>query len=166
MARPTAADELFVHQIPQLLPQVVTRNDHWRESYFFDIHDPSAAATGGEGDAIFFTMAHYPAREQMDSLQMGRVGGQQLLRLPHRPYDGDPHTTAMPGARIEIVKPFEEVHLWADPETGPIGVDVTFRARTQPYGLRRRTMRAGDDIVWDQCHILQSGTYAGAYTVN
>ena len=46
------------------------------------------------------------------------------------------------------------------------GVDVVFRARTQPYGLRRGTMRAGDDIVWDQCHILQSGTYSGSYTAN
>jgi hypothetical protein len=27
-------------------------------------------------------------------------------------------------------------------------------------------MRAADDIVWDQCHILQSGTYHGTYTVD
>src|SRR3954454_13996732 len=121
MARPTAADELFVHQIPQLLPQVVTRDDHWRERYFFDIHDP---AGGAGGDAIFFTMAHYPAREQMDSLQMGRVRGEQILGFHHRPYDGDPHTTAMPGARVEIVKPFEEIRLWSDADTSPIGVDV------------------------------------------
>ena len=26
-------------------------------------------------------------------------------------------------------------------------------------------MRAGDDMVWDQRHILQSGTYYGTYTV-
>ena len=25
-------------------------------------------------------------------------------------------------------------------------------------------MRAGDDLVWDQCHILQSGSYNGTYT--
>ncbi|MGI8794671.1 MAG: hypothetical protein ACR2H3_16110, partial [Acidimicrobiales bacterium] len=62
------------------------------------------------------------------------------------------------------VKPFEEIRLWADPEVCVIGVDLTFTARTQPYGLRRGTMRAGDDIVWDQCHIVQSGTYTGTYT--
>ena len=158
MARPTAADELFVHQIPQLLPQVATHHDHWRESYFFDIHDPTA---GPDGDVVFFTMAHYPARERMDSLQMGRIGGNQVIGYHDRPYDGDPHTTAVPGARVEIAKPFEEIRLWSDPSTSAVGVDVVFRARTQPYGLRRGTMRAGDDIVWDQCHILQSGTYTG-----
>jgi hypothetical protein len=34
-------DEYFVHQIPQLLPQVAVHHHHWRESYFYDIHDPS-----------------------------------------------------------------------------------------------------------------------------
>jgi hypothetical protein len=153
-------DEQFVHQIPELLPDVAVRHPHWRESYFFDLHRPDAA-----GDVVFFTMAHYPAREVMDSLQMGRVGGEQVIGLLHRPYDGDPHTTEVPGARVEVVRPWEEIRLWADPGQGAaIGLDVTFRARTQPYGLRRGTMRAGDDLVWDQCHILQSGVYSGTYT--
>jgi hypothetical protein len=160
MAHPTDMDEQFVHQIPELLPRVATRHPHWRESYFFDVHRPDAA-----GDVIFFTMAHYPAREVMDSIQMGRVDGEQLIGLHQRPYEGAPHTTEVGGARVEIVRPWEEVRLWADPVMSAIGVDLTFRARTQPYGLRRGTMRAGDDIVWDQSHILQSGTYTGTYTV-
>jgi hypothetical protein len=159
MARPTAMDEQFVHQVPLLLPQVVTRHDHWRESLFFDVHDPS-----GAGDVVFFTLAHYPARGRMDSLQMGRVAGEQVLGYHDRAYDGDPHTMAVPGARVEVVRPWEEVRLWADPDTSAIGVDLVFRARTRPYGLRRGTMRAGDDLVWDQSHILQSGTYSGTYT--
>ena len=64
-------DELFVHQLPELLPDVVLRSPYWRESYFFDIHQPEAA-----GDVVFFTMAHYPAHERMDSLQMGKVDGE------------------------------------------------------------------------------------------
>jgi hypothetical protein len=136
MAKPTAMDEYFVHQIPQLLPQTAVHHHHWRESYFYDVHDPS-----GDGDAIFFTMAHYPAQERMDSLQMGRVDGEQIMGFHGRGYDGDPHTTSMPGARIEIVEPMREVKLWADPD-GEIGLDLTWRARTQPYGLRRGTMRA------------------------
>jgi hypothetical protein len=153
-------DERFVHQIPELLPNVETRHPHWRESYFFDIHRPD-----GLGDVVFFTMAHYPARQVMDSLQMGRVADTPVIGLLSRSYDGDPHTTDVGGARVEVIEPFEELRLWADPEVAEIGLDVTFRARTQPYGLRRGTMRAADDVVWDQCHILQSGTYTGSYTV-
>lgn len=163
MARPTSLDELFVHQVPELLPNVATHHPQWRESHFFDLHDPSADPAG---DAVFLTMAHYPAGEYMDALQMGRVDGCQLLSRHARPYDGDPHTTAVPGARIEIVRPWEEVRLWADPDTSAIGADLTFTARTQAYGLRRGTMRAGHEVVWDQCHILQSGTYTGTYTVD
>lgn len=159
MARPTARDELLAHQLPELLPAVVTPSPHWRESHFFDIHDPS-----GTGDAVFFTMAVRPAMDKMDSLQMGRVGGEQVLHVSERPLGDDPHTTEVPGASVEIVEPWREVRLWADPDISPIGVDLVFRARTQAYGLRRGTMRATDGIVWDQSHILQSGTYTGSYT--
>ncbi len=160
MTRPTALDEHLIHQLPELLPRVATHHPNWRESYFFEIHHPS-----GTGDAIFFTLATYPARQVMDSLQMGRVGGIQLLGHHARPHDGDPHTTAMPGAKVEVVRPWEEVRLWADPATSVIGLDLVFRSRTQPYGLRRGTMRARDELIWDQSHILQSGTYSGTYTV-
>jgi hypothetical protein len=160
MVRPSPMDEQFVHQIPELLPNVAVHHAHWRESFFYDIHDPSA-----EGDVVFLTMAHYPARETMDSLQMGRVDGTQILGHRSRPYDGDPQTTEVPGVRIEVVRPFEEIRLWADPDVCEIGLDLTYTARTQPYGLRRGTMRAGHEIVWDQSHIFQSGTYDGSYTV-
>jgi hypothetical protein len=158
--RPTAMDEFFVHQIPEPLPDVALRSPHWRESYFFDIHQPDAA-----GDVVFFTMAHYPAHERMDSLQMGKVDGKPVMGVLARPYDGDPHTTDVGGARVEVVRPFEELRLVADPEKAAIGLDLTFRARTQPYILRRGTMRAGDDVIWDQSHMLQSGTYHGTFSV-
>jgi hypothetical protein len=160
MARPDALDERFIHQIPELISDVATRNANWRESYFFELHRPDA-----RGDMVFLTMARYPARGIMDSLQMGRVDGQPLLGLLHRPLGDDPHSTVVPGASVEVIEPFREVRLWADPEVAAIGIDLTFSARTQPYGLRRGTMRAGDELIWDQCHILQSGTYRGTYTV-
>ena len=67
MVRLTAADELFLHQIPEPLPNVATHHDHWRESYFFVLH-PRATL----GDVVILTMAHFPKREEMDSLQLGR----------------------------------------------------------------------------------------------
>jgi hypothetical protein len=158
----TDADELFVHQLPQPAAQVALHHHHWRESHFFELHDP---AGGPDGDVVFFTMATYAAQQRLDSLQMGRVGGERRFGVRGREADGDPHTTDMPGARIEVVKPFEEVRLWAA-EDSAIGLDLTYRARTKPYGLRRGTMRAGDDVVWDQSHLLQSGTYTGTITTD
>ena len=113
-------DEYFVHQIPELLPGVAVYHHHWRESYFYELHDPA-----GDGDAVFFTMAHYPAQERVDSLQMGRVAGQQLLAMKGRPYDEDPQTTMVPGARVDVVTPMREVRLWAEPSDGGIGLNLT-----------------------------------------
>lgn len=152
-------DDFFVHQIPELLPNVALRHPHWRESYFFEMHRPDAA-----GDVVFFTMAQYPATARLDSLQMGKVGGVPILGMLERPFGDDPHTTDVGGAKVEIVRPMEEIRLWADPDQAAIGLDVTFRARTQPYGLRRGSMWARDGLVWDQSHLLQSGTYDGTYS--
>jgi hypothetical protein len=51
-------DEHFVHQIPELLPSVVSRNPFWRESYFVEVHDPSGDTSA---DIVALPMAHYPA---------------------------------------------------------------------------------------------------------
>ncbi len=160
MPRLTAMDELLIHQIPEPLPNVATHHPHWRESVFYALHHPDVP-----GDVLFLTMATYPQRGEMDSLQMGRVGGTQIIGHQSRAYDGDPHTMTVGGVRIEVVTPFEEIRLWADPDVCEIGVDLTYRARTQPYALRRGTMRAGHELIWDQSHLLQSGTYTGSYTV-
>jgi hypothetical protein len=152
-------DELLVHQLPEPLPNVAVHHPHWRESYFFIAHRPDAL-----GDVVILTMATFPQREVMDSLQMGRVGEEPVIGYLARPFDGDPHTPDVGGARVEIVKPYEQIRIWANPDQCPLGMDITFRARTKPYGLRRGTMRAVHELIWDQSHMFQSGTYDGTYT--
>jgi hypothetical protein len=157
----TAMDELLAHQLPEPFPNVQTHHPHWRESYFFIVHPVDTL-----GDVVILTMATYPQREQMDSLQMGRVGGVPVIGHQGRGYDGDPHTTVVGGARVEIVRPYEEIRVFADPSVCTLGMDLVFRARTKPYGLRRGTMRAGHELVWDQSHMFQSGRYSGTYSVD
>lgn len=161
MPRLTAADELFFHQIPEPLPNVVTYHDYWRESLFFVLHPRNAP-----GDALILTMAHFPRREEMDALQLGMVGGQRIFARHVRPYDGDPHTMAVGPVRIDIVEPYKVVKLHVDTAGAPLGLDLTFRARTRAHGLRRGTMKAGHEIIWDQSHMIQAGIYSGSYTLD
>jgi hypothetical protein len=159
MPRLTAFDELFVHQIPEPLPNVVTHHEHWRESVFFVLHPKNAP-----GDVLILTMAHFPRREEMDSLQLGCIGGQRIFAHHVRPYDGDPHTMSVGPVRIDIVEPYRVVELHVDAAGAALGLDLTFRARTREHGLRRGTMRRGHEIIWDQSHMIQSGIYSGSYT--
>jgi hypothetical protein len=156
----TAMDEYFVHQIPEPLPNVATHHDFWRESLFFIAHPRD-----GLGDVLILTMAHFPKAEQVDVLQLGRVGSRSTMARHERPYDGDPHTLVVPPATIEIVEPYREVRLLVDdtPEA-PVSLDLTFTARTRENGYRRGTMKAGHETIWDQSHMIQSGTYSGTYT--
>lgn len=159
MTRLTPADEYFYHQIPEPLPNVATFSEHWRESLFFVMHPQS-----GEGDVLILTLAHFPAREEMDSLQMCRLDGKLVMARHARPYAGDPHTMAVGPVRIDITEPFKTVRLFVDPAASPVGLDVTFTARTRACGLRRGTMKYLSETVWDQSHMIQSGWFNGSYT--
>jgi hypothetical protein len=162
MPRLSDADELLIHQVPVPFGQVQTFHEHWRESYFFVVH---AKETGG--DVLVLTMATYPARECFDSFQLGRIDGEFIFALHPRAYDGDPSTPKAGPAEIEILKPYESIRLYVDgshPEA-PIGLDLRFTARTRPYGLRRGTMRARHEIIWDQSQMIQSGHCSGTYQV-
>lgn len=155
----TPADEFFYHQIPEPLPNVIHHHDHWRESLFFVLHPKDHL-----GDAVILTMAQYPKRKVMDSYQMGTIGDNSIWGLHERPYDGDPHTMTVGPVSINIVEPYQKVLLKVDAENAPVGMDMTFEARTKEKGLRRGTMKLQDEIIWDQCHMLQSGIYNGSYT--
>lgn len=158
----TDFDEHLVHQIPEPFPNVATFHEHWRESYFFVLHRRDKP-----GDVVVLTMATYPRREILDSFQMGTIRGRHVFALHTRPYDGDPHTPVAGPVRIEIVEPYSEVRLRvdADGSSSHVGLDLTFRARTRAYGLRRGTMKAGHEVIWDQAHMIQSGDYDGWYSL-
>ncbi len=160
MPKLTALDEYFVHQIPEPLPNVVTHHEHWRESLFFVLHPPDRV-----GDVVILTMAHFPARGELDSLQLGMVGGTPTVARHAREAGNDPHSFSVGPVDIEIVEPLRVVRLHVEDriET-PVAMDLTFTARTAPYGLRRGTMRAGHELIWDQSHMFQSGRYDGTFT--
>ena len=102
----TRMDEFFVHQIPEPLPNVQTAHDHWRESLFFIAHPPD-----GLGDVVILTLAHFPKRGVMDSLQLGRIGDTMTAAHHERPYDGDPHTMAVGPVRIDLSRDDVSQHL-------------------------------------------------------
>lgn len=158
MPKLTAMDELFVHQIPEPMTNVVTHHQHWRESLFFIVHPKDRL-----GDCIILTMATYPARQELDSLQLGHIGGAPTIGRHHRPAGDNPHDLSVGPVRVDVAEPFKRVELHVAPDpAAPVSLDLTFTARTAAYALRRGTMKAGHETIWDQSHLVQSGTYNGA----
>ena len=159
MPKLTPADEFFYHQIPEPLPNVVTHHPFWRESLFFIMHPREEL-----GDTIVLTMAQFPRAEIMDAMQLGIIGEEVIYLTHEREFDGDPHTLTVEPTSIEIIEPYKEVRLMVDGAESAVGMDVTFTARTRERGLRRGTMKHGHETVWDQCQMVQSGTFNGTYT--
>ncbi len=153
----TALDELLIHQIPEPLTHAAVYHEHWRESFFFILHPRDAL-----GDCVILTLAHFPARQELDALQLGHVGGRPTIAHHARPTGDDPHSLTVGPVTIDIVEPFKTVQLTvADDPAAALALDLTFTARTPHYALRRGTMRAGHELIWDQSHMVQSGSYSG-----
>src|SRR5690606_24873396 len=131
-----------------------------RESLFFVLHPRNRL-----GDAIILTMAHFPAPSEHVSLQLGVGGETSTVGRHERPAGHAPHTFMVGPVRIVVVEPFRTIRLHVeDVPEAPVSLDLTFTARTAAYGLRRGTLRDGDELIWDQSHMIQSGTYSGTYT--
>jgi hypothetical protein len=154
----TAYDEHFVHQIPEPLSVVGIEHQYWRESYFVVAHGPEA-----DSDVIIVAMATYPARHTLDALVLGRVGGELMFGFHQRPADGDPHTPTVGPVSVVIEEPFRRVRVVVEATDG-FEADMTFEARTEPYALRRgRLLDDQGALLWDQSHMIQSGTFTGSY---
>lgn len=163
MPRLTAMDEYLIHQIPEPLPATAIEHHHWRESYFFVLHPREGSAV----DCPIVAPATYPAQQRMDALVMGRANGRQLFRRFERPHDGDPHTTTVGPVRVHIDEPFKKVSITVDDTEANVAFDLTFTARTPAYGLRRGRMVDDNGLlIWDQSHMIQSGTYDGRLVVD
>ncbi len=160
MAKFTALDERFAHQIPEPFPNVLHFHQDWRESLFFIMHERDKP-----GDVLVLTLAHFPSRQEMDSLQLGRVGDAPIMARHLRKVDGNQDDFRVGPITIDVVEPLKKVRLIAvASDQTPVSFDITFTARTAPYQLRRGTMKAKHEIVWDQSHMFQSGIYDGSYT--
>ena len=162
MAKFTALDERFAHQIPEPFPNVLHFHPDWRESLFFIMHQREKP-----GDVLILTLAHFPSRQEIDSLQLGRVGASPIMARHLRKVDGDQDDFRVGPITIDVIEPLKKIRLVAvASDATPVSFDISFTARTQPYQLRRGTMKAKHEIVWDQSHMFQSGTYNGSYTHN
>jgi hypothetical protein len=154
------ADERFGHQIPEPFRHTAIRHHFWRESLFFIMH-----SSVEPNDVLILTLAHFPERGEMDSLQLGRTGSEPILARHDRKVNGDHDRMAVGPVTIDVVEPLKVMRLSVvESAQTPVSLDVVFTARTQPYGLRRGTMSAADEVIWDQRHMFQSGWFTGTYT--
>lgn len=151
-------DELLAHQIPEPITTAGIEHPYWRESYFFEAHDPDPV-----GDMVALGFANYPQRQTMDAVLLGRVGDEMLFDHVERPWGEDPHTTVVGQVEVIIEVPFERARVKID-ELHGFTADLTYTARTKPYVMRRG--RSVDDnglLIWDQSQMIQSGTWSGEY---
>jgi hypothetical protein len=154
-----AAGEGLSHRIPGAAPPA-RFSPYWRESYFFVAHRSDTP-----GDVLVLTMASHPAHEMLDSYQMGLAGGSGFFSRQSRPAGDQPAATVVGPVSVQVVEPYRRWRLLVDGDDprAPVGLDLTWTARTAPYLTRRGTQRSDGITVWDQRQMFQSGWFDGHY---
>jgi hypothetical protein len=149
-------DEGFVHGPPLPAPP------HWQESCFYVAHRPDRP-----GDVLALRVASHPSRGGFDCYLLTRIDGRLHFARFARRYGGDRLTTAVGPAAVEVVEPYQRVQLRvaAGQTRVPIGLDLTWTARTHPYLLPPGSVAADGVPVWQQRQVIQSGWLDGHYTV-
>ena len=152
-------DEQFVHQIPELLP--ARRDPPPALAGELLLRRPPARrapATSCSSRWRTTRSARSWTRCRWDGSAASSVIGLHPAAVRRRPA----HHRRRRGARVEVVRPCEEIRLWADPE------QCARSASTSPSGPAPSRTGCGGarcapatTLVWDQSHILQSGTYDG-----
>ena len=157
MTRPNDFDEYFVHQIPRAAPErrASTTSTGGRAT---SSTSTTRAASATSSSSPWRT---FPARERIDSLQIGRVGGEPVLGYLQRPAvrRRPAHEPMLEGASIEIVEPWEEVRLRVDPSRGRdrARLDVPGPHPAVRPAARHDARRRGPGV--GPVPHLQSGTY-------
>ena len=108
-------------------------------------------------------MAHFPARGELDSLQLGMVGDDADDRPP-RPRGRRRPALVRASGRCGSRSSSRTARCACTSTTAsrcPWRSTSRSRPARRAYGLRRGTMRAGHELIWDQSHMFQSGTYRG-----
>jgi hypothetical protein len=134
---------------------------YWQESCFYVAHRPDRP-----GDVLALRITSHPGRGGFDCLQLGRVDGTLIFARFTRRYHGDPVTTAAGPASVRVLQPYRLARLRVARQPGvPVGLDLTWSARTRPHLLPRGRLAVAGRLVWDQRHLFQSGWFDGSYTV-
>ncbi len=147
-------DEALVHRPPDPPP-------YWQESCFFVAHRPDRP-----GDVLILNLTDHPGRGTLDCLQLTRVDGRLGFARFSRPAGEEPPDTAVGPARVEVLRPYEQIRIRVADGASPVGFDLTWTARTRPHLLPRGSMSVGGALVWDQRHLFQSGWFDGWYSVD
>ena len=102
-----------------------------------------------------------------DGQPAARAGSAGRRRSPTTSARTTATRTRWPSARCASTSPSRSGRSISTSTTSPRRRSPsTSRSTPAPpaYGLRRGTMRAGHELIWDQSHMVQSGTFTGTFT--
>jgi len=153
-------DEFLLHQVAAPFAQVGPSDHRFMDRFYFNAHDRS-------GEVMLVTgCGSYPNTNVMDGhAAVIYRGAQHNLRIS-RELDHDRWRTVLGPLSFEVVEGLKRWRLRLEPnEASGIRFDLTFDGRFPVYECKTRVARQKHRLAMENCHYVQSGSYAGTLTL-
>lgn len=157
----TALDETYRHQLPLPFGDVAHPAPVWGERCYHQLH-ANESVTLSTGRQVYAF-----AGRRFAYLGVGTPDKQYAVRVADAFGPGDdPDDPAVGGIRVEVVRPLEEIRLVVDVPDAPVGLDLTYEARSPGIPTDRNTIMLDGAVVTDYINFFQSGYYSGTIHVD
>lgn len=149
------SDESFTHQVALPHAMVGSSDPSWRERYWLSAQDTT-------GDTVLTCgFGQYPNQDVQEAFTVVSTGGAQWnLRLARDLLSDRDHLRTGPFS-IEIVRPFEELHLVLDDNESGVAFDLRWRSDLDPILEERHFQYDRARVTYDAIRYVQLGRMEG-----
>lgn len=155
------SDETFRHQVALPHTLVGSSDPSWRERYWISFHDVQ------NKDLVFSCgFGQYPNQNVQEAFVVVSDGHRQRnLRLA-RALSSDPERLKIGPFSIDVVRPFEELHLVLEENPSGISFDVRWLGHLEPILEEPHFEVTGTRVTHDAIRYVQHGRAQGSLTTS
>ncbi|HWE57419.1 MAG TPA: hypothetical protein VG435_18075 [Acidimicrobiales bacterium] len=153
--RLSPSDEAFTHQVALPHAMVGSSDPSWRERYWISAQDTT-------GDAVLTCgFGQYPNQDVQEAFAVFSSSGSQWnLRLSRELRPDREHLRTGPFS-IEVVRPFEELHMVLDDNESGLAFDLTWESQLDPILEERHFQYDRARVTYDAIRYVQLGRVQG-----
>lgn len=152
-------DEYLIHQIESTIDHIASTDINWQDRFYFNFIDRAGSFAGLLGYGVF------PNR----NVQEGAFRAVYENRLYginfSRELDLDRDVIKAGSLFVDILEPMQKWSINLSDKDIGVNLDLRFSARNVPYEFEPIFYRRNGQVVWNQVHYTQAGTYTGSLTL-
>jgi len=152
-------DEYLVHQIESTVDHVASTDVNWQDRFYFNFLDRQGRFSGLLGYGA------YPNRNIQEGVFRAVCDNKLYIANFTRTVNHDREKIFADGLAVNVVEPMKKWRVSFDLKDPAVKADLEFSGRNVPYEFVPIFHRRNGQVVWNQVHYTQAGSYTGSVSI-